>query len=213
MNKKVKIATLVAFTVAFSVFSVKPAAAPPGLGKVMGDAIKSAEKATGKSADKLAEDALKAANKIAEPKGPIKEVRIVDIPSEYETNFASLVAGNLENSIDGCLPAWSYLQYNGQPDMIDSVMNGSVAAYAPCDNKKRLISIIFTKTKDENNSKGAGFTYAKGVGLDGCKSKATMPTYVLAEKQTFSFKDFIKNEDCNAVADKAEKDKKSKSKK
>ena len=207
-----KIATLVAFTAAFSVFSVKPAMALD-LGKAMGGAMKSVEKSTGKSVDKLAEDAVKAVNKIAEPKGPIKMVRVVDIPSEYETHFAMLVAGNIENSIDGCLPAWSYVQYNGLPDLIDSVMNGSVATYTPCDSKKRLISIIFSKTKDENNSSAAGFTYVKGTGLDGCKSKVTIPTFVLAEKQTFSFKDFVKNEDCNAVLDKGEKDNKSKSKK
>jgi len=207
MNKKVKIATLVAFTVAFSVFSVKPALALD-FGKALGGAIKSAEKATGKSADKLAEDALKAVNKIGEPKGPLKTIRIVDIPSEYETYYAMIFAGNLENSIDACMPAWLYIEYNGQPNVIDSVMNGNVAAYTPCDSKKRMISVIFNKTKDENNSTGAGFTYVKGTGIDGCKSKAAMPTFVLTENQTFSFKDFVKNEDCNAVLDNKSKSKK-----
>ncbi|MCL1956069.1 MAG: hypothetical protein FWF63_01980 [Fibromonadales bacterium] len=211
MNKKVKIATLVAFTLAFSVFSVKPAAALD-LGKAMGGAMKSAEKATGKSADKLAEDALKAAAKIAEPKGPLKRVRVVDIPSEYETNYAMLFAGNLENSTDACMPAWLYLEWNGQPGVIDSVMNGAVDTYTPCDNKKRLISVIFSKTKDEDNSKGAGFTYVGSSGLNACKSKATMITAVVTAGQTLSFKEFVKNEDCNAALDKAEKDK-SKSKK
>jgi len=213
MNKKVKIATLVAFTAAFSVFSVKPAVALD-LGKAMSGAMKSVEKSTGKSADKLAADAVKAATKAIEPKGPMKTVRVTDVPSEYETYYAMLFAGNLENQLDGCMPAWLYIEYNGQPNIIDSVMNGSVETYTPCDSKKRMISVIFSKTKDENNSTGAGFTYVKGTGIDGCKSKTAMPTFVLAENQTYSFKDFVKNEDCNAALDKkSEKDNKSKSKK
>jgi len=213
MNKKVKIATLVAFAATFSVFSVKPAVALD-LGKAMGGAMKSVEKSTGKSADKLAADVLKAAAKAIEPKGPIKAVRITDIPSEFETNYAMLFAGNLENTLDNCMPAWLYIEYNGQPNVIDSVMNGNVTTYTPCDSKKRMISVIFSKTKDENNSSGSGFTYVGGSGLDACKSKTTMPTYVVTDKQTLSFKDFVKNEDCNAALDKGEKDKgKSKSKK
>ncbi len=211
MNKKLKIASLVAIVAVFSVFSVKPAVAldlGKDLGKAMGNAVKSVEKSTGKSADKLAADALKSATKALEPKGPIKGVRIVDVPSEYETFFAMLFAGNLENSIDACMPAWLYAEYNGSPNAVDSVMNGSVVTYTPCDSKKRMISVIFQKTKDENNSSGAGFTYVKGTGIDGCKSKAAMPTFVLTDKQILSFKDFVKNEDCNAVLDNKSKSKK-----
>jgi hypothetical protein len=205
MNKKVKIATLVTFAAAFSVFGVKPALALD-FGKAMGSAIKSADKSAGKSAGKIAQDVLKAADKLMEPKGPLKYIQIVNVPSEYEGYYAQVMATVIENPIDVCMPAYLTLGYqNANPALIDSVQEGKVMVHTPCDDKKRLIALTLTKTKDENNTTGAGFIYAKDSGLDACKSKVTMPAYVLSEKQIFHFVDFIKNEDCNAVADAATK--------
>jgi len=207
MNKKVKIATLVAFTAAFFVFSVKPAVALD-LGKTIGSALKSPGKAMN--------EVIKATDKLTEAKGPLKYVEILDVPSEYEGYFAQIMAAVIDNPLDVCMPPYltdGYRADNNTPPMVDSVKAGDLTVRIPCDDKKRLISLILSKIKDENNTSTGGWIYAKGIGLDGCKSKATMPAYKLSEKQTFSFKDFVKNEDCNAVADKAEKDKKSKSKK
>ncbi|MDR2595629.1 MAG: hypothetical protein LBC87_12745 [Fibromonadaceae bacterium] len=203
MNKKVKIATLVAFTVAFSVFSVKPAAALD-LGKAVGGALKS----TGKAANEM----IKASDKLTEAKGPLKYIEISDIPSEYNGYYAQMMAPVIDNPLDVCMPPYltpGYRPDDNTPAMVDSVNTGELTVRIPCDDKKRMLSLILSKTKNENNTSTGGWIYAKGTGLDGCKSKATMPTYKLSERQKFSFKDFVKNEDCNAVADKE----KSKSKK
>ena len=209
MNKKVKIATLVAFTVAFSVFSVKPAAALD-LNKAMGGALKS----TGKAVNEV----MKASDKLTEAKGPLKYIDISDVPSEYNGYFAQMMAVVIDNPLDVCMPPYLTPGYRAESEnsipMIDSVQaGGDLTVRIPCDEKKRLITLILSKTKDENNTSTGGWIYAKGSSLESCKSKATMPAYKLSERQKFSFKDFIKNEDCKAVADKAEKDNKSKSKK
>jgi len=201
MNKKVKIASLVAIAAAFSVFSVKPAAALD-LNKAVGGALKSTGKAM--------EEVMKASDKFSEAKGPLKYVEISDLPSEYDGYYAQIMAPMIDNPLDVCLPPYLTLGYRADgntPAMIDSVKAGELTVRIPCDDKKRMINLLLTKTKDENNS-GAGFTYVKGSGINGCKSKATMPTYKLSEKQTFSFKDFVKNEDCNAALDNKSKSKK-----
>jgi hypothetical protein len=203
MNKKVKIATLVACAAAFSVFSVKPAVALD-LGKAMGGAIKSVEKSTGKSAENITKDALKATTKLIEPKGPMKYIQIINVPSEYEGYYAQIMAASVENPMDACMPAYLTAGYYDQ-GIVDSVEAGKVVVHTPCDDKKRLITLTLSKTKDENNTAAAGFIYAKDSGIDACKSKVTMPAYVLSEKPTFHFTDFIKNEDCKAVADAATK--------
>ena len=204
MNKNVKTATLVAFTAAFSVFSVKPALALD-LGKAMGGAMKS----TGKAVNEV----MKASDKLTEAKGPLKYIDISDVPSEYNGYYAQMMATVIDNPLDVCMPPYLTPGYRAEDEntipMVDSVKAGELTVRIPCDDKKRMLSLILSKTKNENNTSTAGFTYAKGTGLDGCKSKATMPTYKLSEKQKFSFKDFVKNEDCNAVLDKE----KSKSKK
>jgi len=200
MNKMAKMATLVAFTAVFSVFSVKPAVALD-LGKTMGGAIKSVEK----SADK----AVKTAVNAMEPKGPIKVIQITGIPSEYESFYAQVIAVVPETSTDICMPSWLTLKDN----LIDTVEAGKVKTYTPCDDKKRLITLTLTKTKDENNTSGVGFIYAKDAGSDVCKTKEKMPTYKLSELQVFHFADFMLNEDCKKIADKVDKTDKAKSKK
>jgi len=196
MNKVVKTATLIAFAVALSVFGVKPAAAAFDLSKTIG---KAKEKAKDDAIKSVTNTAIKEANKAITPKGPTKEIQITDIPSEYDGHYATVMAALPESSMDVCIP--SYLTIGSDGTLIDTVKAGEVKVYTPCDDKKRLITIVFSKTKDKDTTSAAGFIYAKDAGKDVCKSKTAMPVYKLSEKQTFRFSDFISNESCKNIAD------------
>jgi len=198
MNKVVKTTGLIAFAVAFSVFSVKPAAAI--------DFSKAIGKATDKATDNAIKSALKEANKAIEPKGPVKEIQITGVPSEYEGYFAIIMAALPEDPMDACIP--SYLTIGSNGTLIDTVKTGQVKIHTPCDDKKRFISITFSKTKDKDTTSAAAFIYVKDAGKDVCKSKSAMPAYKILEKQTFLFSDFMSNETCKKISDGASKGKK-----
>lgn len=146
--------------------------------------------------------------KAAMPKGPVKEIKITDIPSEYEGNFAMIIAATPEDANNSCWP--SYMTYGYYDTAVpDTVKAGEVKVLIPCDNAKRLITLTFTKTKekDKDDASSAGFIYVKDSGSDACKYKETIPTYSLSDTQAFSFSDFILNEKCKEIADAAKKGK------
>jgi len=197
MNNVVKTAALVAFAVVFSMFSSKPLAAvdfSKAVGKVTNDALKS-----------VTNSAVKVANNAIEPKGPVKEITVTGIPSEYEGYYAMVIAAIPEDPMNTCMP--HYLTVGSEAAVLDSVKAGVVKVYTPCDDKKRLITVTFSKTKDEKNTSAAGFIYAKDA-VDACKTKAKMPTYKLLASQTFKFSDFMANETCKKIADGISKAKK-----
>jgi len=201
MNKMVKTVALVAFAAVF----FEPAAAldlKGALGKAAGDAAKSTENA-------VVNTAMKSINSI-DAKGPLKTVTITGIPAEYNDFYAQVMATVTDEPTNVCLPAYLTPAYMTTKDkvLMDSVTSGQVKAYTPCDDKKRLIVLTLSKTKNENNSNATVFLYAKDAEKDACKAKATMPTYKLSETQEFHFKDFILNDDCKKVADGASKSKK-----
>jgi len=193
-----KMAGLIVFAVVFSVLSTKPMAAFD-LSKLKNDVKKAVT-------DSATNTALKAAAKAIEPKGPVKEIQITGVPSEYEGYFAIIMAALPEDPMDACIPSYLTLGSNGT--LLDTVKTGQVKVHTPCDDKKRLISITFSKTKDKDTTSTAAFIYVKNAGKDVCKSKTAMPAYKLLEKQTFSFSDFMTNESCKKIADGTAKAKK-----
>jgi len=205
MNKMVKTAALIAFVAVFFVFDVKPAAAldlKGTIGKVANDATKSAEKSAANNVQKVINNSVDA-------KGPLKTVQITEIPAEYSDFFAQLMATIPDEPTNACLPAYltpAYITTTGKP-LIDSVASGEVKVYTPCDDKKRLLVLTLSKTKNET-SNATVFLYAKDADGDVCKSKATMPIYKLSETQVFRFSDFILNDDCKKKADAITKTKK-----
>jgi len=202
MNKVVKTATLIAFTAMFAVFSVKPAAAID-FSKALDKAANS--KATKDAVKSVTNATVKMVDKVITPKGPTREIQITGIPSEYQGHYAQIMASLPEDPMDVCMP--SYLTSaatsagEGAISVLDTVNAGEVKTSTPCDDKKRLVVLILTKTKDEKTTDGGGFIYAKDASGDACKSKATMPVYKLSDKQTFRFSDFISNESCKKIAD------------
>jgi len=136
------------------------------------------------------------------PKGPMKEIKITDIPPEYEGYYAMISAQMLEDPANICWPAYMTYGYY-ETYTPDTVATGEVKISTPCDGTKRLITLTFSKTKDKDNTSAAGFIYIKDAGSDVCKSKETMPSHSLSETQAFSFSDFMPNEKCKEIADAA----------
>jgi len=205
MNKMVKTAALVAFAAVFIVFNAKPAAAldlKGAMGKVANEAAKSTEKTAAVNLQKVINNSIEA-------KGPMKTVQIVEVPAEYNGSFAQLMATIPDEPTNVCMPAHltpAYMTTTGKA-LIDSVASEEVKAYIPCDDKKRLIVLTLSKTKNEASNTTV-FLYAKDADGDVCKTKATMPTYKLSETQVFRFSDFMLNDDCKKKADAATKSKK-----
>jgi len=196
MNKMV---TLIAFAAAFSVFSTKSLAAidfSKAMGKATNDAMKAA-----------ATQAVKTVTKSREPKGPLKTIVITGIPSEYDGSYAMVMATLLDDPFDVCMPPYLTKGYEGTP--VDSVVAGEVKIFSPCDEKKRLITVTFSKVKNDSNATASGYIYAKDSAKDVCKSRAKMPSYKLSPSQTFVFGDFMTNEACQKIADEANKSSKS----
>jgi hypothetical protein len=189
MNKTVKIASFVAFTAIFSVFTGCPSNLKQATAMDLSNA-----------AGKAASGVIKAANKAMEPKGPIKVINITGVPSEYEGYFAQIIAAIPEDPYNSCMPPYLTLGYEGTP--VDTVSAGEVKVHIPCDSKERLITLTITK---DGSSADAGFIYAKDADRDVCKSKETMPVYSLSDAQIFSFSDFMPNETCKGIADAANK--------